>query len=63
MRAAPYLLGKDPLEIERHWQALDPFLGINGTGAENRGRSTNPGVGTSLRLRPTSRAARARLAY
>lgn len=37
--AAPYLLGKDPLQIELHWQALDPFLGINSTGAENRGRS------------------------
>lgn len=37
--AAPYLIGKDPLQIELHWQALDPFLGINTTGAENRGRS------------------------
>jgi len=37
--AARYLLGKDPLQIERHWQGLNPFLGFNSTGAENRGRS------------------------
>jgi galactonate dehydratase len=37
--AARYLLAKDPLQIERHWQGLNPFLGFNSTGAENRGRS------------------------
>jgi galactonate dehydratase len=37
--AARYLLGKDPLQIERHWQGLNPFLGFNSTGVENRGRS------------------------
>lgn len=37
--AAPYLLGKDPLQIERHWQGLNPFIGFNSTGVENRGRS------------------------
>jgi galactonate dehydratase len=37
--AARYLLGKDPLQIDRHWQGLNPFLGFNSTGVENRGRS------------------------
>lgn len=37
--AAPYLLGKDPLQIERHWRALTGFVGFNGTGAEVRGKS------------------------
>jgi L-alanine-DL-glutamate epimerase-like enolase superfamily enzyme len=37
--AAPYLLGKDPLLIERHWQQLRGFVGLNSTGVENRGRS------------------------
>ncbi|MGF1617826.1 MAG: mandelate racemase/muconate lactonizing enzyme family protein [Acidimicrobiia bacterium] len=37
--AAPYLVGKNPLEIERHWQGLNPFLGFNSTGVEGRGRS------------------------
>lgn len=37
--AAPYLLGKDPLDIERHWQGLNGFVGFNSTGVENRGRS------------------------
>jgi L-alanine-DL-glutamate epimerase-like enolase superfamily enzyme len=37
--AAEYLLGKDPLSIDAHWQALNPFVGFNATGIENRGRS------------------------
>jgi L-alanine-DL-glutamate epimerase-like enolase superfamily enzyme len=37
--AAGYLLGKDPLQIERHWHGLNPFVGFNSTGVENRGRS------------------------
>jgi L-alanine-DL-glutamate epimerase-like enolase superfamily enzyme len=37
--AAPYLLGKDPLQIDRHWQGLNGFVGFNSTGVENRGRS------------------------
>lgn len=37
--AAPYLLGKDPLQIELHWQALKGFVGMNSTSTENRGRS------------------------
>lgn len=37
--AAPYLLGKNPLQIDRHWQGLNGFAGFNGTGVENRGRS------------------------
>ena len=37
--AAPYLLGKDPLDIERHSQALRGFVGFSGTGVETRGRS------------------------
>ena len=37
--AAPYLLGKDALQIERHWHGLDPFVGFNSSGVENRGRS------------------------
>ena len=37
--AAPYLLGKDPLQIDRHWVKLNPFLGFNSSGVENRGRS------------------------
>lgn len=37
--AAPYLLGKDALQIERHWRALTGFVGFSGTGAELRGRS------------------------
>jgi len=36
---APYLMGKDPLQIERHWRELRGFVGINSSGAENRGRS------------------------
>jgi galactonate dehydratase len=37
--AAPYLLGKNPLEIDRHWHGLNPFIGFRATGVENRGRS------------------------
>jgi L-alanine-DL-glutamate epimerase-like enolase superfamily enzyme len=37
--AAPYLLGKDPMLIERHWRALGGFVGYVGSGAENRGRA------------------------
>ena len=37
--AAGYLLGKDPLQIDRHWQGLNPFVGFGATAVENRGRS------------------------
>ena len=37
--AAPYLLGEDPLAIEKHWRNLNPRLGFNSSGAECRGRS------------------------
>jgi galactonate dehydratase len=37
--AAPYLLGQDALDIERHSSALRPFVGFAGTGVENRGRA------------------------
>ena len=37
--AAGYLLGKDPLQIDRHWQGLNPFVGFGASGVENRGRS------------------------
>ncbi|TML84323.1 MAG: mandelate racemase/muconate lactonizing enzyme family protein [Actinobacteria bacterium] len=37
--AAPYLLGRDPLEIEKHARALDGYVGYAGTGAERRGAS------------------------
>jgi L-alanine-DL-glutamate epimerase-like enolase superfamily enzyme len=39
--AAPYLLGRDPLQIERHARALreSSYLGAVGSGAETRGRS------------------------
>ena len=37
--AAPYLLGKDPLQIDRHWLGLNPFVGFNSTATEGRGRS------------------------
>jgi L-alanine-DL-glutamate epimerase-like enolase superfamily enzyme len=37
--AAAYLLGEDPLAIEKHWRCLNPMLGFNSTGAECRGRS------------------------
>lgn len=37
--AAPVLLGEDPLLIEKHWQAMKGFVGMNSTSTENRGRS------------------------
>jgi galactonate dehydratase len=37
--AAGYLLGKDPLQIDRHWQGLNPFVGFGASAVENRGRS------------------------
>ncbi|MBZ9761694.1 mandelate racemase/muconate lactonizing enzyme family protein [Mesorhizobium sp. CA8] len=37
--AAPYLIGKDPLRIDRHSRDLAGFLGFNSTGAETRGNS------------------------
>jgi L-alanine-DL-glutamate epimerase-like enolase superfamily enzyme len=36
---APYLLGKDPLQIERHATALRGYLGFASTGTEQRGNS------------------------
>ena len=37
--AAPILLGRDPLQIERLSRELTPYVGYSGTGAETRGRS------------------------
>jgi L-alanine-DL-glutamate epimerase-like enolase superfamily enzyme len=37
--AAPYLLGKDPLQIERHATALRGYLGSASSGVEQRGNS------------------------
>jgi L-alanine-DL-glutamate epimerase-like enolase superfamily enzyme len=37
--AAPYLLGRDPMQIDRHWRGLNPFVGFNSTAVESRGRS------------------------
>jgi galactonate dehydratase len=37
--AAPYLLGQDPLRIDRHARQLYGYLGFNSTGAEARGNS------------------------
>jgi galactonate dehydratase len=37
--AAPYLLGKDALDIQRHWTALYRYWGDLGLGAEARGVS------------------------
>jgi L-alanine-DL-glutamate epimerase-like enolase superfamily enzyme len=37
---APYLIGKDPRQVDRHARALsDVFVGYQGTGAETRGNS------------------------
>jgi len=36
---APYLLGKDPLQIDRHSRQLYGYVGFNSTGAEARGNS------------------------
>jgi galactonate dehydratase len=37
--AAPYLLGKDPLRIDRHARELYGYLGYGSSGAETRGNS------------------------
>jgi L-alanine-DL-glutamate epimerase-like enolase superfamily enzyme len=37
--ASAYLLGKDALRIDRHWQGLNPFVGFDASAVENRGRS------------------------
>lgn len=37
--AAPILLGRNPLDIEKNWQDLISFVGGKSTGAESRGRS------------------------
>ncbi len=36
---APYLLGKDPLRVERHHANLVGYVGYSGSSAEQRGRS------------------------
>src|SRR5438105_11781078 len=36
---APYLLGKDPLQIDLHSRRLYGYVGFNSTGAEARGNS------------------------
>ena len=36
---APYLLGKDPLQIDRHAKGLTGYLGFSSSGAETRGNS------------------------
>lgn len=36
---APYLLGKNPLQIDRHAKALVGYLGFSSSGAETRGNS------------------------
>lgn len=35
-RIAPYLIGRDPLEIDNHWRNLYGYLGFRSTGAEMR---------------------------
>jgi len=37
--AAPYLLGQNPLQINKHMQALDRYVGFNSISAEMRGNS------------------------
>jgi L-alanine-DL-glutamate epimerase-like enolase superfamily enzyme len=37
--AAPYLLGKDPLQMDRHARALYGYVGYRSSGAEMRGNS------------------------
>ncbi len=37
--AAPYLLGQDPLQIDRHAKGLTGYLGWRSTGVETRGNS------------------------
>ena len=36
---APYLIGKDPLQIDRHARSLYGYLGYRSTGVEMRGNS------------------------
>ena len=36
---APYLIGKDPLQIDKHWNSLYGYLGYRSTGVEMRGVS------------------------
>ena len=36
---APYLLGKDPLQIDLHWRELYGYLGFRSSGVEMRGNS------------------------
>jgi len=36
---APYLLGKDPLQIDRHSRDMVGYVGFRGTGVETRGNS------------------------
>ena len=36
---APYLLGSDPSKISLHHELLKGFLGVGGSGTENRARS------------------------
>jgi galactonate dehydratase len=36
---APYLIGKDPLQIDLHSRRLNGYVGFNSTGAEARGNS------------------------
>src|SRR5918998_2585890 len=36
---APYLLGRDPLHIDRHARALYGYVGYRGSGVEMRGNS------------------------
>lgn len=36
---APYLIGRDPLQIERHARFLNAYLGFSSTSAEMRGNS------------------------
>ena len=52
--AAAYLLGKDPLRIDAHWQALNPFVGFNATG----GREPRPLGGRHRALGPARQGLR-----
>jgi hypothetical protein len=36
---APYLLGKNPLQIDKHARALTPYVGYRAAGVEGRGNS------------------------
>ncbi|MCD6032537.1 MAG: dgoA, partial [Thermomicrobiales bacterium] len=37
--AAPYLLGQNPLHIDKHARALTPYVGYASSGVEGRGNS------------------------